>query len=362
MTLSLSRRATLWGERPAVIDTSEGRRYSYTDLDSLAERFARKLSGRGVESGDRIALLSRNRIEILALVFAARRLGCSLALVSPYRSKSAIATLIGRLDPTLVVHEEAEADRLRKVRATTNLGELSDTEGAGYEADGSTTDPWLLFQPPDGDDSTVYVYTATNAEWNCIAGTTVWELSGARVANLLTLSRPDGLLVGVLPALYAGGTVLLHRAFRPDPALSLIERYDATHVYGTPLEFDRLVDSNGFSMANFASVEAFYSSAPLPADRHDSYLVAGHPVGRSVGTPAIPHLSVFSPERGDVGEKAGCIGRPVPDCEVRLAEGRLEARGPLVAARTLEERFGGWVETGLRAKRDDEGDYWLVEN
>lgn len=362
MTVSLSRRAALWGERPAVIDTSEGRRYSYAELDSLAERFAHKLSGRGVESGDRIALLSRNRVETLALVFATRRLGCALAFVSPYRSKFAIAELVDRLDPHLVLHEEAEADRLRKVRATTNLGELSETEGADYEAGDSATDPWLLFQSPDEDDPAVYVYTATNAEWNCIAGVTVWGLNRARVANLLSLSRPDGLLVGVLPALYAGGCVLLHRAFRPDPALSLIERHDATHVYGTPVEFDRLTDAKEFPMANFASVEAFYSSAPLSAEVHDDYLVAGQPVGGLFGTPAVPHLLALSPDRDDLVEKTESVGRAVPDCETRLTNGRLEARGPVVAEGTLEGRFEEWVETGLHARRDEEGDYWLVED
>jgi fatty-acyl-CoA synthase len=362
MTLSLSRRAALWGERPAVIDTSEGRRYSYAQLDSLADRFARKLAGLGVESGDRIALLARDRTEVLALVFAARRVGCALAFLSPYRSKSEIADLVSRLDPRLVLHEEAESDRLRKVRSTTSFGELADTEGDEYDPEESTVDPWLLFQSPDGADSTVYTYSVTSAEWNCIAGLTAWGLGRSRVANLASLFRVDGLLVGVLPALYAGGTVLLHRAFRPDPALELIERHDATHVYGTPLEFDRLTGAEGFSMANFASVEAFYSSVPLPAELHDAYLVEDHPVGRLFGTPAVPHLLTLLPDRDDAVEKGDSVGSPVLDCEVRLNEGRLEARGPVVAEGTLDEEFEGWVETGVRARRDGEGNYWIEDD
>lgn len=361
MTMALSRRAILWEDRTAVIDTSEGRRYSYAQLDSLADRFARKLAGRGVEPGDRVALLSRDRTEVLALVFAARRVGCALAFLSPYRSKDEIADLVSRLDPRLVLHEDAESDRLRKVRSTTSFGELADADGDEYDPGESTVDPWLLFQSPDEADSTVYTYSSTSVEWNCIAGLTAWELGRSRVANLTSFFGPDGLLVGVLPALYAGGIVLLHRAFRPDPALELIERYDATHVYGTPLEFDRLTDAEGFSTANFASVEAMYSSAPLPADLHDAYLVEDHPVGRLFGTPAIPHLLTLSPEREDAVEKGDSVGRPVLDCKVRITEGRLEARGPVVAEGTLDESFEGWVETGVRARRDDDGDYWIED-
>ncbi|MDL5361045.1 AMP-binding protein [Halalkalicoccus sp. NIPERK01] len=361
MTLSLSRRAVLWGERTAVIETSEGRRYSYADLGALAERFARKLAGRGVEPGDRIALLSRNRIETLALVFATRRLGCALASVSPYRSKSGISGLVDRLDPRLVLHEDAQSDRLRKVRETTTLGELSEVDPAEYEPADSPPDPWLLFHAPAEEDATVYAFSSRAVERNCIAGTTAWGLGRSRVANLASLFRTDGLLVGTLPALYAGGTVVLHRAFRPDPALSLIERHDATHVYGTPLEFDRLTEAEGFSMANFASVEAFYSSAPLPAELHDAYLLQDRPVGRLFGTPAVPHLLTFPPERDDAVEKGGSVGRPVLDCEVRIADGQLEARGPVIAEGTLDGAFEGWVGTGVRARRDDDGDYWIED-
>ncbi|MEM4782583.1 MAG: AMP-binding protein [Halalkalicoccus sp.] len=364
MSLSLSDRAALFGDRTAVIETGEGERtvYSYVDLDSFVERFARKLTGLGVGSGDRIALLSRNRIEVLGCVFAARRLGCSLAPLSPYRSKDEIARLVERLEPSTVLHEDAQSDRLRKVGEATTFGELSDTDPAEYEpGERGADDPWLLVHDASEEPS-VYTYSPDAVERNCIAGAVTWGLSGARTANLLSLARPDGLLVGTLPTLYAGGCVLLHRAFRPDRALALIERADATHVYGTPLEFDRLADAEGFEPANFASVAAFHSSAPLPAELHDSYLLQGQPVGRLFGTPAAPHLLAFLPERADAAENRESVGRPVPGCTVRIVDGRLEARGPVVADGTLDERFDGWVETGIEASRDDGGDYRVEED
>lgn len=361
MTVSLSRRADLFGDRAAVIETSENERYSYADLDSLTERFARKLSGLGVESGDRIALLSRNRIEVLALVFATHRLGCALALISPYRSKSEIASLIETLDSHTVLHEEAQSDRLRKVRETTSFGELGDTDPAEYErVKTGTNDPWLLFHSTD-ENPTVYTFSPNAVEWNCVSEIATCGLGRPRTTNLTSLFRADGLLVGTLPAFYAGGTVVLHRAFRSDPALAMIERHDVTHVYGTPVEFDRLTEAEGFETANFASVEALYSSAALSPDLHDAYLVQDQPVGRLFGTAAVPHLLTFLPERGDVVEKGDSVGRPVFDCDVRVSEGQLEANGKVVAEGTIEEGFDGWVETGVQATRDDDGDYWIEE-
>lgn len=360
MTVSLSRRADFWGNRTAVIETSENERYSYTDLDALAERFARKLSGIGVESGDRIALLSRNRIEVLALVFASRRLGCALAPISPYCSKSEIADLIERLDPHTVIHEEAQSDRLRKVRETTSFGELGDADPAAYEHVEDGDDPWLLLHSTD-EGQTIFRFSPSAVEWNCVTEIVTLGIGRPRTANLTSFVRPDGLLVGTLPTLYAGGTVVLHRAFRPDPALSMIERHDVTHVYGTPVEFDRLTEAEGFETANFASVEAFYSSAPLAPGLHDAYLVQDQPVGRLFGTAAVPHILTFLPERDDVAEKGNSVGKPVFDCSVRISDGQLEVNGTVVAEGTLEATFDGWVETGVQARRDDDGDYWIEE-
>ena len=69
--------ARLHPARVAIIDGA--RRVTYGELEQRAQRLANVLAAAGVTSGDRIALLSENRGEILEVFLAAARLGAIVA-------------------------------------------------------------------------------------------------------------------------------------------------------------------------------------------------------------------------------------------------------------------------------------------
>src|SRR6056297_941043 len=115
MTLSLERRAALWGDRTAVVDASADRRVSYADLESEADAMARRLSALGVGPGDPVAVLSRNRVETLALLFAVRRLGGIFAPVSHRLTPATVEEPLEIIDPEVVVHEPAQRDLVREL-------------------------------------------------------------------------------------------------------------------------------------------------------------------------------------------------------------------------------------------------------
>src|SRR5690348_4203966 len=75
----LARREIYTPEREAVTDTIEGRRITYKDLNRRASALASWLSGeKGVGRGERVACLSGNRLEYLALFFACGKIGAVL--------------------------------------------------------------------------------------------------------------------------------------------------------------------------------------------------------------------------------------------------------------------------------------------
>src|ERR1044071_4308133 len=49
--------------------------YTYAELDAMCMGVARALSRRGVKRGDRVAILSQNRVDYLAAYFGAMRAG-----------------------------------------------------------------------------------------------------------------------------------------------------------------------------------------------------------------------------------------------------------------------------------------------
>lgn len=53
-------------------------RWSFQDLDGLANAFARHLVAQGVASGDRVAVMTANRVELVVAVHAASKIGAAL--------------------------------------------------------------------------------------------------------------------------------------------------------------------------------------------------------------------------------------------------------------------------------------------
>src|SRR6056297_2599576 len=147
MTLSLERRAALWGDRTAVVDASADRRVSYADLDSEADAMARKLSALGVGPGDPVAVLSRNRVETLALLFAVRRLGGVFAPVSHRLTPATVEGPLDVVDPEVVVHEAAQRDLVRELpdERTHSFEELGRHDGAEYDRADRDPDESLLY-------------------------------------------------------------------------------------------------------------------------------------------------------------------------------------------------------------------------
>jgi fatty-acyl-CoA synthase len=66
-----------WPARVALESESTSR--TYAELDERSRRLARALTGFGLSSGSRLALLSENRVEYLELVLAAARIGAVVA-------------------------------------------------------------------------------------------------------------------------------------------------------------------------------------------------------------------------------------------------------------------------------------------
>lgn len=84
----LGRSVRAHARRTAVVDASTGRRYTYADMNARAIAGAKVLAGRfGVQAGDRVAVLAKNRIEQIDLYFACQKLG---AIVVPLDRKSVV--------------------------------------------------------------------------------------------------------------------------------------------------------------------------------------------------------------------------------------------------------------------------------
>src|SRR4030095_5141020 len=108
-----SAQARLHPGRVALVDGD--RMLSYGALDERARRLANVLAGLGVRHGDRVAVLSENRMEVLELFLAAARLGAIVACQNWRLRAAEIAHCIRLVDPAATVvspkHAELLGDR-----------------------------------------------------------------------------------------------------------------------------------------------------------------------------------------------------------------------------------------------------------
>src|SRR5688572_17755321 len=77
----LERAARRFGDRPAV--RAGDRAWSFPDLVRQRDAFAAHLAARGVTPGDRVAVMTSNRVELVVAVQAVSRIGAAAVLLSP---------------------------------------------------------------------------------------------------------------------------------------------------------------------------------------------------------------------------------------------------------------------------------------
>src|SRR5271168_4105402 len=77
----LRRAAERFGDRDAIWAGDE--RWSFRQLDERSNSFARHLVARGVATGDRVAIMTANRVEFIVAVHAISKLGAATVLLSP---------------------------------------------------------------------------------------------------------------------------------------------------------------------------------------------------------------------------------------------------------------------------------------
>ncbi|WP_266079095.1 class I adenylate-forming enzyme family protein [Haladaptatus caseinilyticus] len=355
MSLSLERQAKLWGSRVAVVDGNTA--VSYDLLARRVESTANRLAEFGIGPGDRVAVISRNRLESVVLLFATWRVGGMFAPVSHRLTPATVSRPVEEIDPDLLLYESAQRDLVRQFDAQ-SFDEFEHDESSSVEsADEWTTafdqrDTCLLVHTDDG--RRIVRLSRRAIEWTCIVAISGWGLGRTDCTIiLLPLSVSHCLLRFALPLLMVGGRLVLQRAFDPERAMAAIEEHDVTCFGAGPTELRELVDAhagtNRPSITSLDSIDWIATRARVPPDVREGFPV---PLVRVYGRPETgPNVLRETPDGGQVAH-------PFPNCEVRTEDetGELFVRSPTTANGYLGgERFGEWVSTGDLFRRDDEG-------
>lgn len=274
---------------PAVTMAAGGPSISHGELEDKSSRFAQFMRARGLEAGDRVAIMLENRIEWCVAMWAVRRAEMFYVPVNWHLNPQEIRYVLANSDARGIV---TSATLLASARtATRDLGMLefivsvdgSDSEVIGWED--------LLAQ-----------YTASphtnERDGNAMpysSGTTGYPkgvlraLSGDRFGTPNDLEKmlnatyamgPDTKYLSPAPqyhsspigftnaVLIAGGEVVMMDRFDAEAALAAIELHRVTHVQFVPTHFVRLLRLSPEIRASYdlSSLRiVVHAAAPCPA-------------------------------------------------------------------------------------------------
>ena len=381
----LAKRASYHPEKTALVEAATGRRFSYGELDAQSERAAAYLESVGLRAGDRLAVLSGNSAEVLFAFFGVGRLGAIFVPLNTRLAPPELAAIVERARPSMVFYSgeyAALAEALRPAFAGARTLTRMD----------SVETPRRRRPPVDEDAPQMLLFTSGTTGrpkgavlphrmllWNAINFAARDLLPSDTVLAHSPMFYTAGLNVYALPALFAGGTVVLARGWNTDEMFDLIERERVTVFFGVPTQLLMFTNSPRFETADLGSLRYVISGgAPCPAALIERLVERGLAYRQGMGLTEVGP-SCFSLEPRDALRKPGSIGFPNIAMEARIVDGEghdlgagevgeLALRSPAMCSGYWEDPEataaairGGWFFTGDLARRDTEGYYYIVD-
>lgn len=305
-------------QQPAKVAVAMGDdRVTYGELEARANRLARELSERGVDTGRFVAIVLPNSIEYIELVFAVWKVGAVPLPLNPRLPERELRALIDLAEPVLVVGASGvPLEELRAAAASRDDSPLDDVENNPWKAiasGGSTGRPKLIV---DGASSPTAIAMAGG-------------LLGLRPDHVQLHATPlchNGPFVMAFAHVTMGGTVILHPRFDAEQWLDTLERERVGWAYVVPTMLHRLfrLPDDLLEGRDLSALDVvFHTAGPCPPwlkRRAIDYFGAGKVVELYGATEAGAGGSTLI--RGDEWlEHPGSVGRPIfPETVVRITD------------------------------------------
>ncbi|HEY1100705.1 MAG TPA: AMP-binding protein, partial [Myxococcota bacterium] len=256
------RLAQLFTEREAIVDVDDKgsvrQRVSYLQLKQRVDRTAAVLVELGVKQGDRVAVVAKNRLEHLDLMFACGRLGALFLPVNWRLATPEVHYILDDSAPAVVVVEAAFAAAVGAWSGASKSAVVAVDDFAARVTSSTSKPP---VQAPVGvDDAWIILYTSgttgnpkgallpyRQVAFNAFNTIVALDLTADdRTVTDTPLFHTGGLHVLTTPVLAKGGAIVLCDGFEPSRVLELSTSERCTILFGVPTTYERMADTDIF--------------------------------------------------------------------------------------------------------------------
>jgi fatty-acyl-CoA synthase len=398
----LYRREQLSPGKIALIDgINDNRPITYRAWNRQTNRMANYLrDGLGVSKGDRVSILSMNRVEYLDAIFACNKLGAILHVLNWRLTVRELEDIIQEVSPGVFLYSQEFSENVEALRpALSSVDKFVALDHTLAEQDAhwpTECDRWPDTQPPaielDWEDPWMICYTGGTTglpkgailNYRCITANSVntifsWGMHPDDVVPLnMPLFHVGGLNVLTTPLVHFGGTSIVCAGFDIDQLFDQIEGLGVTFFFAIPTMFIMMMEHPRWDSLDLSNVRLVMAGGgTCPTTIYEAFWEKGVEFKGGYGlTEAGPNTFWLASEFMET--KIGSVGRPLFHIDVRIVDeagaevepggvGHLLIRGPHVfggywnrSEATAEAIQDGWLRTGDLARSDEEGFFYIV--
>ena len=380
------------------------RSLTFAEVDDRADRLAAALATRGLQPGDRIALLAQNELEYLEIQVASQRAGVVMVPVNFRLTAPEIGTILADCGARLLVHGPGLAAVAEQAAGRAGVADVVHLGADGF---GQPYDELLSGQLPFGQVPAASAGLAADAAANILytSGTT-GRPKGAVLTNLGFYARsaalgldvratPGSVFLQALPMFhiaantaysftFCGSTIVLLREFSVDGLVGALHHHRASHVLLVPTMINAVNNRPGIDDHRFGDLElVIYGASPIaPEVLKRAMAVFGCGFFQLYGMTETFACSVLRPEDHDPDGRPELLasagtdaltfetavvdddGAPCPTGVV----GEIVARGPALMTEylgapeaTATSLRDGWMHTGDLGYRAESGYLFVTD-
>ena len=398
--------AKRFGSRTAFQD--DDRAISFEAFQARVKALRGALGAAGVKKGERMAFLSRNRIECLE-VFLSSDLGVVVVPLNWRLNPEEISFILRDCKPSVLIIEpefvaavEQALDGLPDIEHRLIFSDTRESNWSSYEdfirqGAGADTD----MRSVDESDPACIVYTSgtTGRPKGALLTHGALLASAQRIGQEMLELDPLDVTLAVMPFFHVGGmwfhcfpsfafgaTTIIQSAFRARTVLDAVAKYGVTNVHLAPTMVGDLLDRPESAKAAASLKRIFYAASPMPLTTLKRAMTQfpDSEFYQSYGSTEAGPVTWLGPSdhtralNGDQARLQSC-GRPFDGVEVKLAMesagelmpgdvGELTVRSnstmsgywenPKATAETIED---GWITTGDLGRCDADGYHFIVD-